>query len=81
MSKKTAVVVDGVREVHMIGDGTYATLCGVDGDDPNAGQFMSTVNDHEKINCAACVRLWTACRAFSRGDFLVPPSTAKETKP
>lgn len=66
---KAAIVVSGVREVHIEGIASYATLCGLDGDDPTCEQAMSTVLDDEPVDCQACLGIWQACQPFSRRDF------------
>lgn len=70
MKDKAAVVVSGVRQVHIGGNGIYATLCGLDGDDPTCEQAMATVQDDEKIDCSVCLDIWQVCRGYTRRDFV-----------
>lgn len=39
----------------------YATLCGLDGDDPGVGQSMETATPPrgQKCNCPHCRAIWT----------------------
>ncbi len=69
--KTIAVVADGVRTVHITAaTGDYATLCGMDGDDPTVGQFPSKVVRGEKIGCSTCREIWETCRRVKPGDFV-----------
>jgi hypothetical protein len=68
---KVAIVCDGDRQIHMAGDGNYATACGLDGNDPTAGQSMSATTNlsTDKIDCPHCLRLWELCRQYGKRDF------------
>lgn len=55
--KVIGVNVDGISEWHAVhvGSGDYATLCGLDGNDPTVGQFGIIVpNPWQKISCPQC---------------------------
>lgn len=64
-----AVIVEGERHVHANGsnNGTYATLCGLDGDDRE--QSMDEVRPGEKITCAACRAIWVEAKRYRKTDF------------
>jgi hypothetical protein len=47
-------------------DGTYATLCGMDGDDPSCGQF--TTGSSNKVTCPHCINIWQMCRSIPARD-------------
>ena len=67
-----AISSDGVIEVHAGDDtGNYATLCGVDGDDPHPDvmQFAADLPKKPKITCEACWRLFRECQNYKRSDF------------
>ena len=69
-ANKTAVVVDGKRDVHATSQtGAYQTLCGLDGDDPTVGQTKSRVLPGEKITCPDCKAMWLEAKRYRRGDF------------
>lgn len=76
MSDRVAVIQDGVRGIHA-GDatGNYATLCGLDGDDPDqhVQQSMSIVKRGEKINCDQCRSIWSKARQYRISDFEEKP--------
>lgn len=70
MSEKIVVVVfAGRRETHIAGLGGYATLCGLDGDDPHSEQVPGTVDKGDKVTCHDCFALWRECQKFRRHDF------------
>lgn len=62
ISKKVVgVVVDGATEWHIPGCGgpDYATLCGLDGNDPGVGQTgVVQALTGAKIDCDECKRIW-----------------------
>lgn len=62
---KIEVTADGEAQVHAIGDGLYATLCGLDGEE----HAVEPVSPSRKITCPQCFRLWTAWRAYHAADF------------
>lgn len=65
--KFIAVAADGVTEVHAAGDGVYATLCGIDGDDRE--QSIVGLPDDPRIDCPQCRAKWQAWRRFVALDF------------
>jgi hypothetical protein len=84
---RVAVEIEGVRSVHALDPtGNYATLCGLDGDDPNiSGQSIprSPATRGEKIDCPQCFATWTMARYYHRSDFSsvdAPPVAAKQKK-
>lgn len=61
------IVTDGVAQIHAIGDGLYASLCGLDG--TTAGQSLVAVPNKPKIDCPQCIALWRAWRRYEHTDF------------
>jgi hypothetical protein len=60
-----AIEVDGVTEIHAESpDGTYATLCGVDGDDPKIGQRAASLPFSPTITCKSCQRIISLARRY-----------------
>ena len=43
----------------------YATLCRMDGDDPEAGQYPAPLT-HKHITCPDCIRIIEECKGASR---------------
>lgn len=71
MSRFVAIECDGLTEVHADGEGLgfgYATLCGLDGADPVAGQKRATLPKHPKINCEQCRALIVEARRWTKRD-------------
>lgn len=71
MSRFIAINSDGIIEVHAIGDGLgfgYATLCGLDGADPVAGQSPADLPKNPKINCDHCRALIVEARRWTKRD-------------
>lgn len=71
--RKQVVVVDvnGEIDSHMPDwSGNYATLCGLDGDDPHRSvrQSMPKVRA-TVITCTACFRIWQVAKKYSVTDF------------
>ena len=64
-----AVITDGVLEVHAAGLGNFATLCGLDGNDPDASQIPAPLPMNPRIDCPQCFSAWKAWRTFSARDF------------
>lgn len=56
------------------GYGSYATICGVDGNDPEIGQLPSGKASVAKINCPQCTAIWAECRAFKVSQFEMAPT-------
>lgn len=60
----------GDLTVHMDGDGSYDTLCGLDlYDEDMTG--IEAVNGpvRKRINCEQCRQLWLACKGYRASDF------------
>lgn len=69
-----AVDVGGDVKVHLPDTtGNYATLCGMDGDDPHSsvGQKMAELPKRAKVDCVTCWNIWKLCRDYRAGDFKV----------
>lgn len=66
-----AVSVDGVVGFHIVGDGNYATLCGLDGDDPSPAvqQRIAELPNVPRIDCVNCWRAFVACQQLRLSDF------------
>lgn len=72
MKIKTAIIIDGKREVHATNaNGSYATFCGLDGgvDGEDSGQSTDLVLTDEKITCPDCKALWHHSRRYQLSDF------------
>jgi len=72
MSKFIAVIVEGTLSIHARDTtGNYATLCGLDGDDPHPGaqQSMAKVPRGRKIDCTACRNIWQVAKQYRATDF------------
>ena len=53
-----AIEVEGEVNVHAIDvTGTYATLCGLDGDDLTTGQRTVPLPKKPKIDCKTCIAI------------------------
>ncbi len=71
---KVGIWCAGRLEVHATDPtGNYATLCGMDGDDPDDAVQQSpaaakvTKNDH--INCKQCYTIWRHAQQYCAKDF------------
>lgn len=66
-----AIRVDDITEVHATGGSgvDYATLCGLDGDDPGAGQYPAELPKQAKIDCVACRQIFERARQLRKTDF------------
>jgi len=72
MSKYVAILTGGVVKVHLPHtNGNYATLCGMDGDDPDPVVDQETVSvpKDAKVDCDDCIAIWSVCRQFTARDF------------
>lgn len=72
MSKYVAIVTEGVLEIHLPHwNGDSATLCGLDGDDPNSAvqQEWVDVPKGAKANCSLCWSIFRTCKDFTVRDF------------
>lgn len=64
------ILHDGEPITHMAEQGgSYATVCGIDGDDKCVGQEPTTTDPRSKINCRDCKNTWEICQEFKRSDF------------
>lgn len=75
MSRVVAIMVDGVVSAHASGVGApggYATLCGLDGNDPSARQEAVPLMPGALIDCETCDALWNAWKRYSARDFKNP---------
>lgn len=71
MSRFIAIKCDDLVEVHADGTGLgfgYATLCGMDGADPVAGQYPADLPKRPKINCEECRALIVEARRWTKRD-------------
>lgn len=70
---KIAILVDGIRQVHADShNGNHATLCGLDGDDPDDSVRQSPASRPErgeKITCPECRSIWETARLYRAADF------------
>lgn len=68
--RKVTVEVEGLTFTH-IGEsvGDFATLCGLDGDDPGVLQRTVPTPNGAKVNCAHCWGIWNICRDWRASDF------------
>lgn len=64
-----AVNVEGTTETHLPHPlGEYATLCGLDGDDP--GSRQSPAKPASKVTCDDCKAIFELCRKYQQSDFI-----------
>jgi hypothetical protein len=69
-NRYVAVEVEGEVFVHAHdATGNYATLCGLDGDDPRAGQRPAQVPLGAKISCHTCQKIIVMSRKYTKKDF------------
>jgi hypothetical protein len=71
MAKFVAIQCDDLVEVHADGTGLgfgYATLCGLDGADPVAGQKPAPLPARPKINCEQCRAMIVEARRWTKRD-------------
>ena len=72
MVKYVAIITSGELEIHLPHqNGTSATLCGLDGDDPNSAvqQEWTEVPKGAKVNCRLCWSIFQTCKDFTVRDF------------
>lgn len=69
--KRVATVIDGRREVHMVGGvSDYDTACGLDMNDPTLGQLPENISETtDKIDCQGCIMIWQGALLYKRSDF------------
>lgn len=57
------VSVDGEVAYHVPGVvGDYATLCGLDSNDPSIGQYAAPTPKGQKVNCTECETIWRSLK-------------------
>lgn len=72
MSRFVAVEANGELLVHLPDtSGQLATLCGIDGDDPDASvrQRIVPVKPGQKSNCKRCKAVWDVATQYRASDF------------
>ncbi len=70
-TKVVGVECDGTVEWHVpcVGGPDYATLCGLDGNDPSIGQTgVVEAPRGTRINCGACHGIWQGLRELKLRD-------------
>jgi len=57
-------------EIHFTGLGNYATICGLDGDDPDPSvdQFPAKVPNGHKVNCRDCIAIFEEMHQYTSKD-------------
>jgi hypothetical protein len=74
MRRMVAITVEGLTQVHARGNlgngGNYASLCGLDGDDPGSEQAAGELPWNAKIDCPQCQDMWKAWGRFKPRDFV-----------
>lgn len=70
-SRRIATIIDGKREVHMVGGPhDYDTACGLDMNDPEIGHYISEITETtDKIDCPQCRVIWQDARLYKLSDF------------
>lgn len=71
-NEKIGIKSNGIISVHMPDTtGNYATLCGLDGDDPNPSvdQKVVKIGTRARIDCHNCFATWQVCRGYRAQDF------------
>jgi len=70
MSRYVAITIDGELTIHAQDtSGNYATLCGVDGDDPICGQYPAELPLGRRINCPHCRSIFDVTKKYRTSDF------------
>ena len=72
MNRFVAVLIDGELTIHLPDvSGNYATLCGIDGDDPDytVNQIPACVPRGAKVNCRFCGKIFELAKLYSEDDF------------
>lgn len=74
MSRFITVEVDGEVLVHLPGViSDYATLCGLDGDDPVENMRTLETKRGAKVTCEHCQAIWRACKDYRSTSFDMRP--------
>lgn len=72
-SKFVSVSVGGEITTHMRHPtGNYATLCGLDGDDPDVAVQQQTIMSLAKrIDCNDCILIWRIARSYRPHEIVI----------
>lgn len=63
MSKVIGVNIESEITWHVVGDGIYDTLCGIDANDSRVGHMGTVIADHgTKVNCKQCKSIFVRMR-------------------
>lgn len=66
-----AVVCDGAVEVHAAGVASYATLCGLDGDDAHDSVRQKIVaSSSRRVDCPQCIQIIDLSKRYREKDIL-----------
>lgn len=68
MSKYITVSLDGNVFTHFKGLHSYATICGLDGDDPVLGMETLPTPHGKKVDCPYCIELWEYMSKYTKRD-------------
>lgn len=78
MTKKlVAILSGGVTSIHFPHkNGNYATLCGMDGDDPDktVDQMEIELPKNARVDCEDCIALFDVCKKYKESDLCRPPN-------
>lgn len=77
MSRYIAIECDGIVQVHAEGLGSYATLCGLDGNDSKVGQKPATLLIGARIDCPTCIGIIQHAKKYRARDFAHHPTQAR----
>jgi len=70
MKRRIKIKDDGETQTHIASTiAGYVTLCGLDGDDPEIGQFTVGYPSRGKINCLHCKQIAEEGRQWDASDF------------
>lgn len=76
--KYVAIEAMGQREIHAMGCiSDYATLCGLDGNDPHQDVQQATVAlqaSGDRITCPDCRAIWQHAKSYRSSDFTPSPT-------
>ena len=70
MKQKITIEQDGEATTHIAGGvPEYATLCGMDGNDPGISQLTVETPRGAKVNCVVCYSIWQEAKQWRASDF------------
>jgi hypothetical protein len=71
MAMHLATIIEGDREVHMVGGvSDYDTSCGIDMNDSTLGHYPENATvTKDKITCPACINIWLNAKGYRKGNF------------